>query len=68
MLEKTQLYAKIKKTSKYYRQNDWYDITPFPVLITGKPHDYGVHSDQNKYCLRDVDLFVVNDGVSTQIR
>ena len=65
-----QLYAKIKKSSKYYGQNDWAKekgTFPFPVEIYGYPEGYCVKGNDNQYRLRDVNLFVIEDGVEIKL-
>ena len=60
-----QIYAKIKKSSKYFYQNDFAkerNQFPFPVEISGHPLDYCVKADIGQYRLKDVALFVIVDG------
>lgn len=74
-----QLYARIKRSSRYYEQNAWADQLPFPVEIN--PDDLrpvskcNVHDDYcvkggpgGQYQLRDVNLFMQRtDGVMVRI-
>jgi hypothetical protein len=65
-----QLYAKIKKSSKYYNQNNWAKENgefPFPVEIHGHALGYCVHGNGNQYRLRDVSLFVIEDGTEIKL-
>ena len=67
----TQLYAKIKKSSKYYYQNDFAkerNKFPFPVEIRGEAWgDYCIKADIGEYRLRDVSLFVIVDGAEIKL-
>lgn len=55
-----QIYAKIKKSSKYYGQTRL--GARFPVHIEHQGEwEYTVHGNQNYYRLRDVNLFVVGE-------
>lgn len=68
----TQLYAKIKKSSKYYHQNDLAKEQgqfPFPVEIQ---NDYGLDyiiqgGPGGQYRFRDVYLFAIVDGVEIKL-
>ena len=65
-----QLYAKIKKTSKYYGQGEKGAL--FPVFIdagrSGYDADYAVQGGPGgQYRLADVNLFVVADGRELRI-
>lgn len=68
-----QIYAKIKKNSKYYHQNDWAkaDLTMgLPFLVTIK-YDIGGYSvtggPGGKYRLSDVNLFVIDNDKEIRI-
>ena len=69
-----QLYAKIKKNSKYFGQNQMAkmeDNFPSPVTITGvhDPERYFVKGGPGgQYRLSDVNLFVKAKGVEIRIR
>lgn len=59
-----QLFAKIKKSSKYYATQS--DGTAFPVFIkAGHPEAYVVQGGE--YRLADVNLYVVQDGREMRI-
>jgi len=69
-----QLYAKIKKNSKYYHQNAWCINEPerwgWPFAVTIEPAciDYTVQGGPGgQYRLSDVNLFVVEDGKELRI-
>lgn len=68
-----QIYAKIRKSSKYHFQNDWArneGTFPFPVSITSEPTvaDYCVLGGPGgRYRLADVQLFVVENGRELKI-
>ena len=73
-----QLYAKIKKTSDYYGQNQTelidgkLQIIPFPVeiVIEGLGISRGYHVQGGicgQYRLKDVDLYVLQDGKELKI-
>lgn len=68
-----QIYAKIKKSSKYYFQNAWAKTEgafPFPVSITSEPTipDYCVLGGPGgRYRLTDVELFVVENDRELKI-
>lgn len=61
-----QLYAKIKRSSKYYSQGDG---APFEVLIVpGDPCGYVVMGGPGgQYRLSDVNLFVIENGQRLKI-
>jgi len=71
-----QLYAKIKKSSKHYSQNDiakrdpesWGGF-PFPVRIEGvNPTGYLVQGGPGgQYRLADVNLYVIENGREVRI-
>lgn len=69
------LYAKIKKTSQYYHQNETAQKNPerygcpFRVYIVGGyPGDCVVQGGPGgRYCLIDVNLYVIEDGQEVQI-
>lgn len=67
-----QLYAKIKKSSKYVHQNkvaqeNGYGL-PFPVTVTGIDDAYCVKGGPGgQYRLADLNLFVVEDGKEVRI-
>ncbi|KGD57289.1 hypothetical protein DP49_3986 [Burkholderia pseudomallei] len=62
-----QIYAKIKRTSKYYGQTKPGERFPVHVEQQGE-WEYSVHGNQNAYRLRDVNLFVVGkDGRELKI-
>lgn len=66
-----QLYAKIKKSSKYFYQNEYAKergTFPFPVKIRGYHGDYCVKADIGDYRLRDVSLFVIADGEEIKLK
>ncbi|AMR80228.1 hypothetical protein [Cupriavidus nantongensis] len=62
-----QIYARIKRTSKYYGQTE--KGAMFPVQLD--PHkgksEYVVHGNSNDYRLADVQLFIVG-GDGTELR
>lgn len=63
-----QIYARIKRTSKYYGQTDKGFM--FPVQLD--PHEgkweYVVHGNGNNYRLVDVQLFILGaDGTELRI-
>lgn len=63
-----QLYAKIKRSSKYYGQAGRNEI--FPVYIVGGPGwgEYIVQGGPGgQYRLHDVNLFVIHDGFQQRI-
>lgn len=65
-----QLYAKIKRTSKYYSQTEPNQL--FPVYVAAGPDhgcgDYRVQGGPGgQYRLSDVSLFVVYDGHEQRI-
>lgn len=71
-----QLYAKIKKSSKYYNQNEWaksdpesWGGFPFAVEICPERGGYAVQGGPGgQYRLEDVNLFVINaDGRELRI-
>ncbi|UVS95957.1 hypothetical protein [Burkholderia glumae] len=56
-----QIYAKIKRSSKYYGQTQPGAL--FPVQISPLLRDeYVVNGNNNCYRLRDVNLFIVDEG------
>jgi len=62
----TQLYAKIKKNSKYFYQNEWakrkgYGL-PFAVEIENTSDKYCVYGADNQYYIADLNFFVLVDG------
>jgi len=70
-----QLFAKIKRSSKYANQNDWAAAEPkrwggFPFKVRIEPA-YGEYCVQGgpggQYRLADVNLYVVEDGVELKI-
>lgn len=67
-----QIYAKIKRSSKYYYQNqiakrDGY--FPFPVKISSTSDDYKVNGGPGgAYRLSDVNLYIVDDEAEVRIR
>lgn len=70
-----QLYAKIKKSSKYYSQNSFaqkeperWGGFPFAVRIEGNCGDYKVQGGPGgQYRLSDVNLYVIDDGEEIRI-
>ena len=70
-----QLYAKVKRNSHYYHQNDWAKAEPerwggfpFKVLIDPSYGDYCVQGGPGgQYRLRDVNIYVVVDGRELRI-
>lgn len=61
-----QIYAKIKRTSKYYGQGPKGAL--FPVFIEHGTYEYVVQGGPGgQYRLRDVSLFVVDDGHAIRI-
>ncbi len=67
-----QIYAKIKKNSKYYMQNQYAKRDgefPFPVQITGLTDEYCVRGGPGgQYRLSDVNLFIVDNNLEIRIR
>lgn len=61
-----QLYAKIKKSSKYYGQTPADEIFPVricPVNVEKEQNlEFTVHTDSNCYRLVDVNLYVAGKG------
>ena len=62
----TQLYAKIKRSSKYHWQNEQakhngYGL-PFKVAIDDTSNEYCVYGAGNQYCISDLNFFVIVDG------
>jgi hypothetical protein len=60
-----QIYAKIKKSSKYYYQNDFAKERgefPFPIVIDGHPESYCVVADIGEFRLRDVSMVLIFEG------
>lgn len=69
-----QIYAKIKKSSKYFSQNDFAKNNPtrwgwpFAVEIRPTYGDYQVQGGPGgQYRLSDVNLFIVEDGKELRI-
>lgn len=72
-----QFYAKIKRSSKYYDQNDcakadparWGGF-PFPVFVeAGDPAGYVVHGGPGgQYRLSDVSLYIIEGGRELKIK
>lgn len=62
-----QLYAKIKRTSKYYGQGETGAL--FPVyVVAGGAEGYVVQGGPGgQYRLKDVNLFIVDDGREMRI-
>lgn len=61
-----QIHAKIKRTSKYYGQGERDAL--FEVFIeANKGWEYIVKGNGNSYRLKDVNLFVVVDGIAQRI-
>lgn len=62
-----QLYAKIKRSSKYYGQGEKGAL--FEVFVqAGHPGDYLVHGGPGwQYRLSDVNLFIVDEGREMRI-
>jgi hypothetical protein len=62
-----QLYAKIKRTSKYFGQTEHGAL--FPVFVeVGWVGGYVVQGGPGgQYCLKDVNLYVVEDGKEMRI-
>lgn len=60
-----QLYAKIKRTSKYYGQTTPNQLFPVYVISRGEYIVQGGPGGQ--YRLRDVNLFVINNGKEQRI-
>jgi hypothetical protein len=62
----TQLYATIRRSSKYYHQNEWakrLGSFPFPVNIMSEPNDdYCVCSSFENYRLSDLNLYLIENG------
>jgi hypothetical protein len=73
-MEGQQIYAKIKRSSKYYSQNrsaqdapEFYGW-PFRVTIDPNAGEYAVQGGPgSQYRLRDVNLFVIEDGKELRI-
>ena len=69
-----QLYAKIKKSSKYYHQNEcakseperWGGF-PFKVWIDPSCGQYCVKGGRGDYRLEDVSLYIVEGGCELRI-
>ncbi len=62
-----QIYAKIKRSSKYHGQTKPGALFPVRVEQQGE-WEYTVHGNANHYRLRDVNLFVVGaDGRELKI-
>lgn len=70
-----QIYAKIKRSSKYYNQNEWAAAEPkrwggFPFKVRVDPA-YGEYCIQGgpggQYRMADVNLYVVEDGRELRI-
>lgn len=61
-----QLFAEIKKTSKYAHQATWAKNQgeyPFPVRVVVTPDEYCVSGGPGgQYRLSDLNLYVMNDG------
>lgn len=69
-----QLYAKIKKSSKYFNQNSFAQAEPerwgwpFRVHIVAAPGDYCVQGGPGgQYRLDDVNLYIIEDGREMRI-
>lgn len=70
-----QLFAKIKKSSKYYDQNEWAKADPqrwggfpFAVMVDPAYGDYCVQGGPGgQYRLADVNLYVVENGRELRI-
>lgn len=62
-----QLFAKIKRTSKYYGQGERGAL--FPVFVeVGRVEGYVVQGGPcGQYRLRDVKLYVIEDGMEMRI-
>lgn len=60
-----QLYAKIKRTSKYYGQGEIGAL--FPVNIEPCIWEYQVVSAFDRYRLKDVNLYIVENGKELRI-
>lgn len=67
IVEGQQLYAKIKRSSKYYGQTNPGEL--FPVYVVAGAGDYHVQGGPgSQYRLKDVNLYVVDtDGVEVRI-
>ncbi len=67
-----QIYAKIKKNSKYYLQNQYAKRDgdfPFPVKIQGLGEEYCVKGGPGgQYRLSDVNLFIIDKDQEVRIR
>ncbi len=69
----TQLYAKIKRTSKYYDQNDWAATDPvfglpFKVKIEYDSSGYIIQGGPgSRYRLADVTLYVKVAGQNVKL-
>jgi hypothetical protein len=69
------LYAKVKKSSKYFYQNDWAKNDPdrwgWPFAVYVEPGDRSGYVVQGgpggRYRLSDVNLFVVEHGQELKI-
>jgi hypothetical protein len=71
-----QIYAKIKRSSKYYYQNEWAQADPnrwggypFPVFVeAGDPAGYVVQGGPGgQYRLADVNHYVIDGGRELRI-
>lgn len=61
----TQLYALIKRSSKYHGQHE--GKVPFPVEISAWDHSYPIRGNNNSYRFSDVNLYVEQQGQFTPI-
>ena len=68
----TQLYAKIKRTSQYFTQNEYAKRDgqfPFRVTFQSDTGGYVVKGGPGGcYRLRDVNLFVIVNGLEVRIK
>ena len=68
-----QIYAKVKKSSKYFWQNELakqQGTFPFPVTINARTTDsYNVKGRPGgQYRLSDLNLYVITDGKELRIK
>lgn len=66
----TQLYARIKRTSKYYYQSPMEGGKPLPFEVQVSPRmgEYCVFGNSNQYRLVDLTFHVVADGHEVRLR
>ncbi len=63
-----QLYAKIKRSSKYYGQTEPNQLFPVYIVATPGRGEYIVQGGPGgQYRLADVNLFIIHDGHEQRI-